>query len=87
MFQDLQSYIDSATDGVIFFSFGSFVNLSHLPEEKVKFFFNVIGKLKQKVIVKWNPDDRFKLPQNVKTGPWFPQNDILGKLIRQCICN
>lgn len=87
MFQDLQSYINSATEGVIFFSFGSFVNLSHLPEDKLKAFLNVIGRLKQKVILKWVPNGRFELPQNVKTGSWFPQNDILGKLICRFRCN
>lgn len=78
IFQELQDYIDSATDGVIYFSFGSYVNLSNLPEDTLKVFINVIGKLKQKIILKWVPDDGVKLPQNIKTGSWLPQNDILG---------
>lgn len=78
VFQELQDYIDSATDGVIYFSFGSYINLSNLPEETLKVILNVIGKLKQKVILKWVPDDNVKLPQNIKTGSWLPQNDILG---------
>lgn len=50
-----------------------------MPDEKLSVFFNVIGKLKQKVILKWIPDGRFRLSQNIMTGSWFPQNDILGK--------
>jgi len=38
-----------------------------------------MGRLKQKVIMKWVPDSGIKLPQNVITGSWLPQNDILGK--------
>lgn len=80
IFQDLQEYIDSAADGVIFFSFGSQVNISLIPEEKINVFLNVIGKLRQKVIIKWVPSGDIKLPQNLKTGSWLPQNDILGKI-------
>lgn len=77
-FQNLQDFIDSATDGVIYFSFGSIVNLSNLPKEKLSVFINVISRLKQKVLMKWVPDEDVKLPQNVMTGSWLPQNDILG---------
>lgn len=76
--KDLQDYIDSASNGVIYFSFGSIVNLSNLPKEKLSSFLNAISRLKQKVIIKWVPDKSIKLPQNVKVGSWLPQNDILA---------
>lgn len=76
--KDLQDYIDSASNGVIFFSFGSIVNLSNLPKEKISNLLNAISRLKQKVIIKWVPDKSIKLPQNVKVGSWLPQNDILA---------
>nr|ATN96017.1 UDP-glucuronosyl transferase 343B2 [Aphis gossypii] len=76
--KDLQDYIDSASHGVIFFSFGSIINLSNLPKEKLNSFLNVISRLKQKVIMKWVPDKSIKLPHNVKVGSWLPQNDILA---------
>uniref|UniRef100_A0A2S2PG58 UDP-glucuronosyltransferase n=1 Tax=Schizaphis graminum TaxID=13262 RepID=A0A2S2PG58_SCHGA len=76
--KDLQDYIDSASYGVIFFSFGSIVNLSNLPEEKLNSFLNVISRLKQNVIIKWVPDKSIKLPHNVMVGSWLPQNDILA---------
>lgn len=56
-FQDLQDYIDSASNGVIFFSFDLIINLSHLPEEIFNMFLRVVGKLKQEVILKWVPDE------------------------------
>ncbi|XP_025198939.1 LOW QUALITY PROTEIN: 2-hydroxyacylsphingosine 1-beta-galactosyltransferase-like, partial [Melanaphis sacchari] len=74
----LQDYINSASHGVIFFSFGSIVNLSNLPKEKLDSILNVISRLKQKVIIKWVPDKSIKLPHNVKVGSWLPQNDILA---------
>jgi len=55
------------------------INLNHLPKEKLNIFLGTIEKLKQKVILKWIPDGSIKLSQNVLTGSWFPQSDILGK--------
>lgn len=64
------------------------VNLNHLPKEKLNIFVNVIGNLKQKVILNWIPDSSVKLSQNVMTGSWFPQSDILGRylciILHQC---
>lgn len=62
----------------MYFSFGSVVNLNHLPKEKLDIFLRVLGKLKQKIILKWIPDGSVMLPQNIMTGSWFPQSDILG---------
>ncbi|XP_029346054.1 2-hydroxyacylsphingosine 1-beta-galactosyltransferase isoform X2 [Acyrthosiphon pisum] len=76
--EDLQTFIESAEHGVIYFSFGSLINLNHLPKEKLNVFFGTIEKLKQKVILKWIPDGSIKLSQNVLTGSWFPQSDILA---------
>ncbi|XP_060876406.1 UDP-glycosyltransferase UGT4-like isoform X1 [Metopolophium dirhodum] len=75
---DLQTFVESAEHGVIYFSFGSVINLNHLPKEKLNIFLGTIEKLKQKVILKWIPDGSIKLSQNVLTGSWFPQSDILA---------
>ncbi|CAI6351634.1 unnamed protein product [Macrosiphum euphorbiae] len=76
--RNLQTFLDVADEGVIFFSFGSIVNLNDLPKEKLNIFLSVIQKLKQKVILKWIPNDSVKLSKNIMTGSWFPQNDILA---------
>lgn len=68
---------------MIYFSFGSVVNLNHLPKEKLKIVLKVMGKLEQKVILKWIPDGSVKYSKNIKTGSWFPQSDILGDYVRR----
>jgi glucuronosyltransferase len=57
------------------------VNLNDLPKEKLNIFLSVIKKFKQKVILKWIPNDSVQLSKNIMTGSWFPQNDILGKYV------
>ncbi|VVC33706.1 UDP-glucuronosyl/UDP-glucosyltransferase [Cinara cedri] len=75
---DLLDYVESASHGVVYFSFGSLVNLSSLPETKLNIFLRVIGELKQKVIMKWSPGKSVKLPANLRIGSWLPQMDILA---------
>ncbi|KAL5242714.1 hypothetical protein ACI65C_010124 [Semiaphis heraclei] len=77
--KNLQKFLDAADQGVIFFSFGTLVNLNDLPKDKLNIFISVLGRLKQKVIIKWiSEDSNIKLPQNFMTGSWFPQRDILA---------
>lgn len=51
-----------------------------MPEVKIKAFLKAFAKLKQRVLWKWEKDSLSGKPQNVKTGKWLPQTDILGKL-------
>ncbi|XP_050423741.1 UDP-glycosyltransferase UGT4-like [Adelges cooleyi] len=76
--QNIQSFMDSAPEGVILFSFGSVVNLSDLPKVKLDAIITVLAKLKQKIIIKWSPDENIKLPSNIITEAWIPQQDILA---------
>jgi UDP-glucoronosyl and UDP-glucosyl transferase len=48
-----------------------------MPREKIDVFLKVFGRLKQKVLWKFE-DDLAGKPENVKIGAWLPQNDILG---------
>jgi len=50
-----------------------------MPEETKQVFVNVFGRLKQRVIWKWEDDSMTDLPPNVKTSKWLPQQDILSK--------
>lgn len=54
------------------------MNLNDVPKDKLEIFLNVLGKLKQKVILKWVPTEKVVVAQNIMIGSWFPQNDILG---------
>lgn len=70
--------MDSAEHGVIYFSLGSVVKSSKMPQETVSLLLSELAKLKQTVLWKWEDDQLPNLPKNVKVKKWFPQNDILG---------
>ena len=77
--QDIDTFLDEATHDAIFFSMGSILRSSDLPETKVNAFVEAFSKLKQRVLWKWETEDLPRLPENVRLGKWFPQSDILGK--------
>ncbi|KAJ9601563.1 hypothetical protein L9F63_000306, partial [Diploptera punctata] len=75
---DLQKYMDDAPDGVIYFSMGSNLQSTDMPEETVKTFTGAFSKLKQKVIWKWETDSLPGKSANLKVAKWLPQSDILA---------
>ncbi|KAJ8954694.1 hypothetical protein NQ318_011387 [Aromia moschata] len=76
--KDLQDYLDNAKDGVVYFSLGSSLRSKDLPLKKLEALLRSFGKLKQKVLWKWEEDILPGQPANVKLGKWFPQQDILA---------
>ncbi|XP_045608868.2 UDP-glucosyltransferase 2 isoform X2 [Procambarus clarkii] len=77
--QDLEEWVQGAgDDGFIYFSLGSVVPGSTMPEEYRKVFVEVFGSLKQRVLWKWDQDTMEDLPPNVRISKWLPQQDILG---------
>jgi glucuronosyltransferase len=76
--QDIKTYLDEASDGVIYFSLGSNLKSSEMPEDKKQAFLEAFSKLKQRVLWKWETDSLPGQPSNVKLGKWLPQSDILG---------
>ncbi|XP_064089536.1 uncharacterized protein LOC135203627 [Macrobrachium nipponense] len=77
--QDLQEWIEgSGEHGFIFFSLGSVVKSTDLPEKNRKMLIKVFSSLKQRVLWKWDSDVMPGLPPNVKIMKWLPQQDILG---------
>lgn len=74
---DLQLYLDNATDGVIYFSLGSIVDSNMLVASIRDGMLQTFSKLKQKVIWKWDKPDLPGKPENVLIRTWLPQNDIL----------
>ncbi|XP_058832777.1 UDP-glycosyltransferase UGT5-like isoform X2 [Topomyia yanbarensis] len=75
---DIQSFMDNATDGVIYFSMGSNIKSKDLPPAKRDAFLNVFSKLKQKVLWKWEDENLPSKPDNVRIQSWWPQDDILA---------
>lgn len=76
--QDIQKFLDEASDGAIYISFGSFLKSSEMPAEKFKAMLNVFKRIKQRVLWKWESDKIPDLPSNVMTKQWLPQSDVLA---------
>nr|XP_024219453.1 UDP-glucuronosyltransferase 1-5-like [Halyomorpha halys] len=76
----IQTIMDDAADGVIYFSLGSNVNVS-LPSNRkmVEAFMKVFEEVPQKVLMKWEADTyEGNLPKNVHLEKWYPQQDVLA---------
>jgi len=76
--KDIQEFMDSAKDGVIYFSLGSNIETSKMPKEQLNAFIKAFSQLKQKILWKWELDEFPNKPDNVKFSSWFPQSDILA---------
>ncbi|CAB0019577.1 unnamed protein product [Nesidiocoris tenuis] len=79
--KDLQTYLDAAKEGVIYFSLGSVVDPVQFVEDgSFVEFVNAFKKLKQNILWKWR--DGVELPKveapNIKFSPWVPQQDVLA---------
>ncbi|XP_013139077.1 PREDICTED: UDP-glucuronosyltransferase 2B7-like [Papilio polytes] len=76
--QDLQQLLDSSENGVIYFSFGTNVNLQTLlPPEKIQIFENVFSQLPYNVIWRRDNDRVVIKSDNIKVYQWVPQADLL----------
>jgi glucuronosyltransferase len=76
--KDIQEFLDSGTDGAIIFSMGSVIQSHQWPVEMREAFVKVFGKLKQKVIWKYENDTLPNKPDNVMISSWVPQRDIMA---------
>lgn len=76
---DIQQFIDSASDGVILISFGTFLQPEQMPPEKYQAMLDAFSKMKQKIIWKWDENDKkVNFPSNIMVKKWLPQADILA---------
>ncbi|CAH1402296.1 unnamed protein product [Nezara viridula] len=76
--EELQKFMDESEQGVIYFSFGTIMNLTLMPDESMDIFKSAFGQLKQNVIMKWESDHFPNKPKNVLAKDWLPQNGILA---------
>lgn len=75
----VRQWMDDADDnGVIYFSLGTIANSVQMPAAKVQMFLRVFGRLKQRVLWKWEGDELTNRPANVMTASWLPQDDVLA---------
>ncbi|CAH4027589.1 unnamed protein product [Pieris brassicae] len=75
--KDLQKVMDSAKHGVVYFSLGTMLRSSALPEGKTRELLDAFGTLKQTVIWKYE-DPLTNVPKNVHVIQWAPQPSILA---------
>lgn len=59
-------------------SFGTNFKSSDFSSDKLVAVLSTFGKLKQKVLWKWDDELVTGKPDNVKISKWLPQDDILG---------
>ena len=76
--KDIQEFLDSAKEGVILFSMGSNLKSKNWAVEKREAFVKAFGKLKQKVLWKYENETLPNNPGNIMIGSWIPQRDILA---------
>ncbi|XP_046994613.1 UDP-glycosyltransferase UGT5-like isoform X1 [Schistocerca americana] len=76
--QDIQDFLDGAKDGAIYFSLGSNVRSTALPEHKRRAFLEAFAQLPQRVLWKWEVDSLPGQPENVMIAKWLPQQDVLA---------
>ncbi|XP_039290797.1 UDP-glycosyltransferase UGT5 isoform X4 [Nilaparvata lugens] len=75
--QELQSFIDGAEHGVIYFCMGSMLKATTIPDDKRDALVKVFSRLPQRVLWKWENDTMPGKSDNVKIVKWMPQRDIL----------
>lgn len=76
--EELKKWLDESEHGVIYFSLGSAMKSADLPLEKRESLLEAFGKLKQRILWKWEEDVLPGQPKNVRLGKWLPQNDLLS---------
>ena len=77
--QEVHSFLSNAFDNnVLYFSLGSHIKSSQMPENVLSKFVNVFNRLPYEVIWKWEGERPSNLSSNVLTKKWLPQQDILG---------
>lgn len=76
--KDIREFLDSASDGAIIFSMGSIIRAVQWPTEKREAFIRAFGKIKQRVLWKYENDTIPNKPENVMISKWIPQRDVLA---------
>ena len=78
----MKKWLDNSKHGFIYFTLGSMFRLETFPIETLTIIFDEFEKIKpMQVLVKIaKPEDLpIKLPSNVKTLSWMPQEKVLRK--------
>ncbi|XP_072401507.1 UDP-glucosyltransferase 2-like [Diabrotica undecimpunctata] len=74
--KDIKTFLDSAVEGLIYFSLGTNVRSRNIQHNILNKFLNVFGHLPYKILWKLDADIP-DIPTNVKIFKWVPQQDVL----------
>lgn len=76
--KDLEDFLDSqGKNGVIYFSLGSQIDPSTMPEQALAAFYRAFEQVPQQILWKCSGGKMPTLPKNVKCIEWAPQLSIL----------
>ena len=70
--------MDASEHGVIYFSMGSMLRGSTLPDSKRNAIMEVFKGLKENVLWKWEENEIPGKAHNVRIEKWLPQRAVLG---------
>ncbi|XP_026817843.1 UDP-glucuronosyltransferase 2C1-like isoform X2 [Rhopalosiphum maidis] len=73
---DILKFIEESPNGIIYFTFGTVVALSTMPDHIQNIFKDALAEVPQRVLLKYEGEMKDK-PKNVMTSKWLPQRDIL----------
>ncbi|XP_001950151.1 UDP-glucuronosyltransferase 2B18 [Acyrthosiphon pisum] len=74
--KDILEFIEQSPHGVVYFTFGSTVKMTSLPEHIKKAFMDALAQIPQRVLWKYE-DEMENIPKNVMVKKWLPQREIL----------
>lgn len=75
---DIRAFVDGADHGVIYLSLGTNIRSADLPPDVRRAIVRTIGKLKQRVLWKWEDTELPDRPDNLLIRKWYPQDDVLA---------
>lgn len=83
--KEVQDILDSANDGVIYFSMGSNAKSKDFSPEVKNTLMKAFDELPFTILWKYEEDVLPGKPENVKIAKWLPQQDVLSKLIESVL--
>jgi len=73
--------MDNANAGVVYFNFGTILNVTSIPKSSLHSLINVLGRLEQKIVFKWINNNTQDFPNNFYVNSWLPQKEILSNTL------
>lgn len=74
--EDILEFIEQSPHGVIYFTFGSTIKMSSMPEQIKKALLETFAQIPQRILWKYE-NELEDIPKNMMIRKWLPQRDIL----------